>query len=552
MVNASISPPFTESYLVTLHPTNFNAGGPLEGLSATTADAQPGPGSDLRDNDGAVQPVADGTRVAATVPIPSAGANNLDIDFGLTPNPGVIGDLLYCDNNRNGFAEPGEGAFSVDVHLYRDLNCNQVREPSEPLQASATTNGDGVYRFLNLPVGPDPANPACYVVAVDLTDSSIGSCDNPTTPTTRFPRLDQAQSSSLSNDFGFAPVPVVMSIGNQVFLDESPGGTNNGVFDATETGVAGVQVTLTDPAGQPLTQVTTNPAGEYLFDNVVPGIYRVRIDASNFTAGGPLEGRASSLPTQLDPESDQDQDDNGKNEALPELTGVSTGLVVLSLLAEPFGEPGDPGQADDQNSNLTIDFGFLATVAVGDLVFEDTNGNGRLDLNERGISGVSISVLSSDSTTPILGENGEPLRVQTDGDGVFLVRGLLPGLYVLRVDAQNFAPGGPLEGALSSPITEIDPNQDRDHNDNGLDEADPATNGIFTNPIRLDFDLEPTGDQDSGIADTDTNRTVDFGFTNVPAGEDGLYAIPTLGGLGQTLLLLLLLVLAGRSLRRER
>ena len=133
-----------------------------------------------------------------------------------------------------------------------------------------------------------------------------------------------------------------------------------------ESGAANVIVTLLDGSGgvvnNPLTgqpyTATTNATGLYTFTNLISGTYRVRIDAANFQSGGPLAGYLSSVPTQADPNSDTDSDDNGIDDVLYLTNGIQSGVITLTLGTEPTGEAEESGYLSDNNSNLTIDFGF--------------------------------------------------------------------------------------------------------------------------------------------------------------------------------------------------
>ncbi|MCB1210554.1 MAG: putative Ig domain-containing protein, partial [Verrucomicrobiales bacterium] len=104
--------------------------------------------------------------------------------------------------------------------------------------------------------------------------------------------------------------------------------------------------------------------GLYIFENVLPGDYYVRIPATEFAAGKPLAGTVS-----IDPASptDDGQDDNvaggdsGVNNAQPDVNGISSPLIALRNNGEVTGEAGFWGaldSADDNNGNMTVDFGF--------------------------------------------------------------------------------------------------------------------------------------------------------------------------------------------------
>jgi hypothetical protein len=82
------------------------------------------------------------------------------------------------------------------------------------------------------------------------------------------------------------------------------------------------------------------------------------------------------------------------------------------------------------------------------------------------------------------------------------------------VPASEFGAGGPLAGWLSS--TGADATQTVDGNDNGIDDAAPATNGIRSNVFTLAVGAMPTGEDQTGypgdLLDDSVNATDDFGF----------------------------------------
>ena len=88
------------------------------------------------------------------------------------------------------------------------------------------------------------------------------------------------------------PLPVGGSLGDTVWHDlyHGPGHLVDGIQDEGEPGIAGVVVNLLDSGGAPLASATTNAAGFYEFTGVAEGSYYVEVDASNFAAGGVLEG----------------------------------------------------------------------------------------------------------------------------------------------------------------------------------------------------------------------------------------------------------------------
>lgn len=87
----------------------------------------------------------------------------VNVDAGLFAN-GVVGGLVFCDENRNGTQDPGEELEGVDLSLFRDLACDGTGD--EVLEL-ATTNSSGQYGFDPVPAGPPAGAALCYVTEID-------------------------------------------------------------------------------------------------------------------------------------------------------------------------------------------------------------------------------------------------------------------------------------------------------------------------------------------------------------------------------------------------
>ena len=85
------------------------------------------------------------------------------------------------------------------------------------------------------------------------------------------------------------------SVGDRVWWDVD----RDGIQDSGEPGIPNVALTLTASDGTSW-QTTTDINGRYHFPSLLPGVYTVTVDASNFEAGGPLEGWVPSPPNQGD------------------------------------------------------------------------------------------------------------------------------------------------------------------------------------------------------------------------------------------------------------
>jgi uncharacterized repeat protein (TIGR01451 family) len=155
-----------------------------------------------------------------------------------------------------------------------------------------------------------------------------------------------------------------LSLGNLVWDDVN----NNGVFDSgTENGIPDVTVELysdTDSNGAftagtdtLVTSTTSDGSGEYLFSNLFPGDYVLRIPQSEFEPGGDLEELSASSTGNdpaPDPDNDVNNDDNGTL-----LAGQGAVTQAVTLLANS--EPANDGDSDT-DSNLAVDFGFFQPI----------------------------------------------------------------------------------------------------------------------------------------------------------------------------------------------
>lgn len=334
-----------------------------------------------------------------------------------------------------------------------------------------------------------------------------------------------------------------MSLGNRVWLDiggGSGGVVNDGLINGDEEGIANVQVNLLTGAGSPVLgsdsqprTSTTDADGYYRFDNLPPGQYIVCLDASNFVDGGALTSLRSTTTSEPDPNSNGDSNDNGIDGAQSSVNGICSNVVTLTFDSEPLNEP-DPntGGSDilDVNTNLTVDFGFVPIMSLGNRIWLDNGAgggsarDGLINGAEVGIANVKVNLFDA-SGNPVLDADGNPLMTNTDEQGYYRFENLLPGQYIVCVDATNFAVGAPLNGLSSTTTSEANPDDDGDSNDNGVNAPDPGVNGVCSNVVNLVFFTEPMNEPDpspvgSDSADDNNNLTVDFGFVAGPTSLD--------------------------------
>jgi uncharacterized repeat protein (TIGR01451 family) len=160
----------------------------------------------------------------------------------------------------------------------------------------------------------------------------------------------------------------------------------------------------------------------------------------------------------------------------------------------------------------TANFANLQPLSLGDRVWLDTNNNGLLDSGESGIANVALTVYQDDDgTTGLSAGDAQVATTTTDATGHYVFSSLLPGSYVVQVDAANLIGSGPLVGLVSSTGNEPtpDPDDDVDNDDNG---DALSGQGVVTQTVSLTAAGESVSDGDQ---DSNTNLTVDFGFTSV-------------------------------------
>ena len=172
------------------------------------------------------------------------------------------------------------------------------------------------------------------------------------------------------------------------------------------------------------------------------------------------------------------------------------------------------GTLPDASVNFTADFGFWPPkVAIGNFVWEDTNNDGDFDAGETPIDGVVVQ-LFEDGDNPLT--DTPVASTSTAGGGFYEFDQLDPGSYFVFIPPSEFGSGEPLEGYISSAGNGADETTDQTGDENGIDDNDPATNGISSTVYDLQPDSEVTGEDQSSytgtLDDDNVNFTADLGF----------------------------------------
>ncbi|MBK8900438.1 MAG: carboxypeptidase regulatory-like domain-containing protein [Anaerolineaceae bacterium] len=452
-----------------------------------------------------------------------AGENDTTWDAGLyvpgAPSTASLGDYVWLDVDLDGVQDGGEsGVANVTVNLYTS---------GSVLVDTTTTDATGFYQFTNLLPNDyfvEFIPPAGYALTYDnsgVTDLDDSDAD-PVSGQTAVTTLTAGENDPTWD----AGLYQTLRLGNRVWFDID----NDGVLDVGEQPAAGVLMELLDGVGNPVTlpasaqplTTTTDANGRYVFENLPTGDYIVRVAESNFDGWtDPLYGFVSSRSNAAtDPAADPDNnssdvDDNGRNNPDPANGGIVSYPVTLSVGLEPTNEGADEdGSYANANSNLTVDFGFFELLTLGNFIWLDTNENSAIDPGEPGVGGVVIYLLDGSGNPVRHPVTNQPISTTTNQNGFYQFTNLYPGEYRVLVSAENFQAGGALEGYWSSPGA-VDPDDNADTDDNGLDEVEPWTTGIVSEPVRLDYDQEPDNFDDSDD-NNNSNLSVDMGFVATP------------------------------------
>jgi len=493
---------------------------------------------------------------------------NMTVDFGFIQSVS-LGSTVWEDENGNGIQDAGESPIAGATVTLLDSLGNSIGAP-------VLTDVDGQYNFNDLPPGsyqvqvdlstvaggadlfaspiqqPDPntdlntdsniaSNPGGQVYLSGLvalaagteppaeTDPiGAGGADQPNQGLTATDEPDL--SGNMTVDFGFVR-PV--SLGSTVWQDVNA----DGVQDAGEPAIVGATVTLLDAAGVPVpgvAPVVTNADGEYFFNDLPPGDYRVEVDLAAVTSG------TDFLPTpvqETDPNTDLNNDSNVDvaNSPNAATNQFVSGVIELRSGGEPTGEsdqigtpgadqPGQqPGANPDNSGNMTLDLGFYIPVSIGSYVWQDANGDGVQDATEAPIENAIVALLVDDGTGTFVQASdisGALIANVTTGlDGVYEFTNLPPGDYRVQVTPPTgFVPTPVQNGADDSDTTVAD---ETDSNINTAATGVPAgafESGTFTlstNGEPQEADTAVGDDQDGtpgGTADVNGNMTIDFGF----------------------------------------
>lgn len=321
----------------------------------------------------------------SAVAIAKVQYDGVDADgTGLALNPTGLSENLNSGDVSAGI----ELDISSDQAIAGGLKVFVYTDATNFSTASIDLDGTGTFDNLFIPfadftLGVGAAGPADF--------STVGAIEAILDPTVVDPDVTSLDTSvrviesriSNENTVNLANV-IPLSLGGSLFIDNSPGGQNNGIRESNEVAVSnGVLVELYELQDAddtidlsanptPIDSQTTFGAGDYLFTELTPGHYAVVINVAQLD-GPILGGFANSTGNDPAPDPDDDVDDDDNGIALTSINPLIDGAVftqTITLVSQV------PINGTDPNTNTTVDFGFFPQIDLGiNKTFDVANSN---------------------------------------------------------------------------------------------------------------------------------------------------------------------------------
>ncbi|MDS0964678.1 SdrD B-like domain-containing protein, partial [Staphylococcus epidermidis] len=292
-----------------------------------------------------------------------------------------LGDYVWLDKNKNGVQDDDEKGLAGVYVTLKDSNNRELQR--------VTTDQSGHYQFDNLQNGtytvefaiPDNYTPSPANNSTNDAIDSDGERDGTRKVVVAKGTINNADNMTVDTGFYLTPK---YNVGDYVWEDTN----KDSIQDDNEKGISGVKVTLKNKNGDTIGTTTTDSNGKYEFTGLENGDYTIEFETP--------EGYT---PTKQNSGSDEGKDSNG----------TKTTVTVKDA------------------DNKTIDSGFYKpTYNLGDYVWEDTNKDGIQDDNEKGISGVKVTLKN---------KNGDTIgTTTTDSNGKYEFTGLENGDYTIEFE----------------------------------------------------------------------------------------------------------------------
>ena len=335
-----------------------------------------------------------------------------DIDLGLqsasSNSNSDISGYVFIDGDGNLEQVGEDGMAAITVSLY---SCGGT------LIDQQTTDQGGYYEFIDVPGG------LYYITWTDMDgyttllglDSDIDETEDELS-TVCF----GIEEDDIQVDMAFLPYS---QLGDLVWLDENVDGQQ----DASEPGLAGIDIILLDEDDNVIGSTTTDLDGFYRFENLIPGTYRLELPSAS----------ESYTPT-LQDMGDEEKDSELRLEQeryVSELITLVDGIVEL---------------------DYDLGLNFHQSI-VGGTVYVDENMDGTRSGVETGMADVRVELYNADDE--LLQET------TTDADGIYRFYNLYTGLHYIKFelpDGYVFSPANMGQDELFD--SDVEDAEGRTHN----------------------------------------------------------------------------------------
>jgi len=213
------------------------------------------------------------------------GEDGVDYNFGEIL-PSSIAGMVYEDTDRDCVRDPLEPALEGVLIELLDANGTVV--------ATTRTDEKGEYRFTKLTPGIyaiRETQPAGYLQGGQVAGSAGGDA----TLTDLITAISLGQGTN-ATDYDFCELRPASLSGN-VFADLN----EDCIFDPDEMAIEGVRIELLNSDGNIIAHTFTNSSGNYLFENLQPGLYSIReTQPTGYFQGGQMAPSGTGLTDQVD------------------------------------------------------------------------------------------------------------------------------------------------------------------------------------------------------------------------------------------------------------